>query len=211
MSTRYVWNRSNFSVQKTGEAGYSSYDITVNCLDEDVFWSHTNAGNYHEITNGPIYFIYGSGYTIANGGIQITGAALTSIPNGTRGSSTRFNLVVIPDTDIGAHSYDVDWYIGISKNSSLTQGFTHVYRITGHLDNDTLTIHSIRGMCIYNATSTTFLCADVDSVGVVDVSRTSSTGIYSLAKGTANGIVSNAASSTYPPQNYASKSARMCP
>ena len=34
---------------------------------------------------------------------------------------------------------------------------------------------------------------------------------YETTKGAANGSVSNAASSTYPPQNYASKSARMCP
>ena len=35
--------------------------------------------------------------------------------------------------------------------------------------------------------------------------------VYELAKGAANGTVSNAAQGTYPPRDYASKSANICP
>ena len=210
MSERFVWERSNVSAQKTAGTGTSVYAVTVNCLEEDVFWDTERSGAYYEIINGPVYFIYGSGYTIANGGLQITGAGVTTISNGTRSSNGRFNLTVVPGAEHEGGPVSVDWYIGISKSRVSTQAFSHIYRLRGTISwNYGTGINYIEGLCLYGS-STTQLCIR-DNAGSSDVTSISNSGIYSISKGPSNGTVSNAAASTYPPQNYASKSARMCP
>ena len=185
MSSRYVWARND--VSQTAIANVDAdRALHVPIASGDDFWYWTRGGGYSTLNNGPIYIRYGEGYSISGGGYVIDDSTLAEIPDGTKIMENGGGYKIATLSESGV------MYWGVSQTSA--NKYEHLYKVSYQCYGGTVS----------------FFLTYVHSSGIGQYWRISASGaytlygsgaVYELAKGAANGTVSNAAQGTYPPRD----------
>ena len=208
MSSRYVWQRSNVAytaaysamdVESSSYMGSGYYRIFQGVPDYTFSeWTGGPAGGLSE----PVYAAVASSFTMRGNRFKLTNPAVTESEPYDDGSGL-YELSV-PITTLDSYFYFVTSDSSISASTT----FTKIYRVKATANRDTI----YAGVCPHNTYGNSRPCleftagmsAQVTSLTFEEMTATGT-------KGTANGTVSNSASSTYPPRDYVSKSARIWP
>ena len=196
MSTRYVWSRSELKIStlytynaRNGSALYIS-------IEDGAYWSWTTAGTGMELVGGPVYFTWGTSYSIANGAFQINNSTMVTVNTGDRYGSSNQRRASVDLGEVQAISSYTDIYFGFS--SSRTNSFTRLYhahfRVSSPEDDSTVRLDYLYFPGADYVTPNSFHVWD----SPITFSFQGEGYVYEVSQGTANGTVSNASSGAYP-------------
>lgn len=184
MSSRYVWARSTLDKSQIARYSPSGGDLSFKPYPSDVFWSWKKDSLGYTIRNGPVYYRYGSGYSIQNGKFTIDNSTLFTIEDGERIDTTSsYARITIAELGTSAQIY---WGVSNSSNNS----FSRLYYADVSSSDDITLADS------YNSSSGIGERYELKAGPLASVRGNAY--IYDIGKGTANGTVSNAAQGTYP-------------
>ena len=193
MSNRYVWSRYGLASVVDYSQSYESnltHATVIDIAASDTFWQYHADWPNDTITGGPVYIYSGDNVSISNGRFVISNAELCTVVNNSAIPSSGFRFAEEVNADSIAR------YVGFSK--SPTNSFDAVYY--AHGSNPGAFSDNYCWLALKegheNLTDSTFrIYFDVNS----GYDELSSGGFRRVVgKGTANGTVSNSASSTYP-------------
>ena len=185
MSSRYVWARND--VSQTAIANVDAdRALHVPIASGDDFWYWTRGGGYSTLNNGPIYIRYGEGYSISGGGYVIDDSTLAEIPDGTKIMENGGGYKIATLSESGV------MYWGVSQTSA--NKYEHLYKASYQCYGGTVSF-----LLTYIYSSGQGQYWNIRASGAYTVYGSGA--VYELAKGAANGTVSNAAQGTYPPRD----------
>lgn len=190
MSTRYVWGRNNLTAQK-GIEDSESYGVLDIIEPANVDWRITSDFITEFARPYPVVYS-GLSYTISNGKFVVSSATRHTVDS----SGQYVDIWTIP------HGDSKTIYFGVS--SADENSFEYLYRIH-YTASQTTTSLSIW----LQATNQHRVNAIVRTSGGA-IGDTGSGRSMTIAKGSAAGNVSNAASSTYPPCDAAGRITSIC-
>ena len=205
MSNRYVWGRYNLAYTASYEEmevkPYNSYQyVTGRGIPDYTFpqWSGGPAGGLPS----PVYEAVASGFSMSGNKFRLNSPSVTSPTLNDDGYYT-FGRGI---TTFDEYFYYVTSGSPISGDST----FSTVYRAyMAPPTGGRVTTGIFTGNYFGNRSPCLVFCVSGqwNNIGTLTFETMSAVG----SKGTANGTVSNSASSTYPPRDYVSKSARIWP
>ena len=209
MSNRYVWQRFNLAYT----AAYSPMTVKDRRLASGGranVWYGVPGYTFDEWTGGsggglskPVYAAVASSFTMSGNKFKLTNPAVTV--SELVDDSGLYDLSV-PITILNSYFYFVTRDSRISGSTT----FSEIYRVKVTADTDTIYANIFTGNHYGNSQP----CLQF-SLGSMSISERTDLTFEKMTavgtKGTANGTVSNSASSTYPPRDYPSKSARIWP
>ena len=186
MSSRYVWARNNVSQTAIANGSNAGRELHVPIASGDVFWYWTRGGGYSTLNNGPIFIRYGEGYSISGGGYVIDNSTLGEIPDGTQilEDGNGYKIATLSESGV--------IYWGVSQSSA--NKYEHLYKASDRAYGSDVSFY-----LTYIHSSGTGQYWNFRASGAYTVSGSGA--VYELAKGAANGTVSNAAQDTYPPRD----------
>lgn len=218
MPQRYVWSQYNVGYEAAGSnsgsfpngGGFVFIDIDA----ADQFWDWNGGSSNRFVDGGPIYVKWGKSYRISNGKFSISSPTSLTFQDGEQETDIELtsgdihgldlDIYLTPDDAGGLVEILPAVYIGFSKQNDNSFDVIYYIGITDSRGAARVAISSAsrssNASNIHGVTSTAYVRTSFEAFRFI-IGKT----------GSIIGAVSNSSQSAYPPHDYDSKSANICP